>query len=412
MTEGREPALLSEAELADRCGVDLEQVRRLVSVGILEAEEGGFQRRDVMRARVVAQLETIGIEPEALAAALATGHLTLGYLESAGRRHPRSDRTFRDVADDVGVPVETLQRLHVAFGLPRPEPDELVRQEDADALRVVPVLLAAGLAESDVLRFARVMGDSTRRLAQYIPHYFHATVEATYRRRGLRDNEAYEAAIREIGLRIGRSGEQLLGWLFRRHSEVFTVEHQFEHVETALEDAGVRRRPARRPEAAVFADLTGFTQLTEEAGDEVAAETALSLAQLASEVAAARGGAVVKLLGDGVYLHFDNPEDAVHAALDIVAGTEPRGLPPAHVGVSAGPMLYDEGDYFGRTVNLAARLANRASGGQVYVSEAVAEAVSMAPGAGGISFREVGTVELKGIATAVRILEVSRSTTI
>ena len=89
---------------------------------------------------------------------------------------------------------------------PRPETDELVRQEDLEALREVRILFAAGLDERDVIRMARVWGDSTRRVAQYLPHYFHHTVEEQYRRRGLNDNDAYETALREVGLRVGSLG--------------------------------------------------------------------------------------------------------------------------------------------------------------------------------------------------------------
>ena len=118
---------------------------------------------------------------------------------------------------------------------------------------------------------ARVWGDAARKVAQYLTHYMHHAIEEQYRRRGLRDNEAFEAALAEVGLRAGRSGEDMLSWLFRRHSETFMTEHQFEHVEIALEQAGVRLRPAKTVGAIVFADLTGYTRLTEEAGDEVAA---------------------------------------------------------------------------------------------------------------------------------------------
>jgi adenylate cyclase len=293
----------------------------------------------------------------------------------------------------------------MAFGLPRPEPDEFVREEDLEALRENRVLFTAGLDERDVLRMARVWGDSTRRVAQYLPHYFHQTVEEPFRQRGLNDNEAYETALREVGLRVGRSGEDLLSWLFRRQSEVFATEHQFGHVETALEEAGVRRRPPAQVETAVFADLTDFTRLTEESGDDVAAEVAVAFSQLANEVAAGHGGDVIKWLGDGVFLRFGQPDDAVLASLEMVESAPSRGLPEAHIGVNAGPMLYDEGDYFGRTVNIAARIASQARSSEVYVGEPVAEVVS------GDRFRltEVGAFELKGIATPVRIFRATRA---
>jgi len=395
---------LTDDELADRSGVSRERIRELVDLGILQSENGMFERRDVMRVRVVSQLESIGIEAEALATALASGHLTLGYLESAGRRYPRSDLTFVEVAEEMGVTFPTLASIYMAFGLPRPEADEPVREEDLEAIRVLGILFAAGLDERDVIRMGRVWGDSTRRVAQYLPHYFHNTIEERFRRRGLGDNEAFEAALREVGLRAGRSGEDLLGWLFRRHSEVFAVEHQFEHVETALELAGVRRRPPRQMETAVFADLTGYTQLTEESGDDVAAEVAVTFSQLASEMAVRYRGNVVKLLGDGVFLQFRDPDDAEMASLEMVESTDSRGLPAAHIGVNAGPMLYDEGDYFGRTVNIAARIASQAGSGQVYVGEPVVGIVS----GNGFRLEEVGEFDLKGIATPVRVFRAVR----
>jgi adenylate cyclase len=392
---------LTQDELAERCGTGRDRISEFVRLGMLSAEDGGFSQRDVMRARVLVELVRLGIEAEALATALASGHLTLGYLESAGRRHPRLDRTFSEVAEQLGVPFPTLAAIYEAFGLPRPDGQERVRDEDLAAIRILPVLFGAGLDERDVLRLARVWGDSARRAAQYLPHYFHTTVEDQFRRRGLRDNEAYEAAIREVGVRAGRSGEDLLGWLFRRHSEVFMTEHQFDHVETALENAGVRQRPARHPEAVVFADLAGYTRLTEESGDEVAAEMSLALGQLAHEIAAREGGSVVKLLGDGVYLHFRDPGAAIRASLDIIRGTSGRDLPPAHIGVNAGPVLFDGSDYFGRTVNIAARLASQAIAGQVYVGEALAGSVRQ----DGFRLIEVGSFELKGIANAVKVFE-------
>ena len=97
------PDRLTEAELAARCGTSPDAIRNLVDLGILEADDGTFARRDVMRVRVVDQLAATGIEPAALAQALASGDLTLGYLESAGRRHPRSERTFAEVANELGV---------------------------------------------------------------------------------------------------------------------------------------------------------------------------------------------------------------------------------------------------------------------------------------------------------------------
>lgn len=397
---------LTTEELARRSGATPERIGQLVELGILEpASDGTFRRREVMRARVVAYLQSMGIEAEDLGRGLASGHLTLGYLEAAGRQHPRATRTYVEVARQIGLGFEELERIFIAFGVHVPQADERVREEDLAILESLGALVAGGVPGSDVLRLARVWGDATRRIAQYVPHYFHEAVERPFRQGGLGDNQAFEAALREVGTRIGRSGEDVLGWLFRRHSEVFMTAHQLDHVEAALQAAGIRPRPPKAPEAAVFADLSGFTRLTEESGDEAAADVALAFAQLVTDVASHHRGSVVKLLGDGVLLHFVDPADAVRASLEVVERAPADGLPPTHIGVDAGPMLYDQGDYFGRTVNLAARIAAHAPAGRVYVGDAVLDAVTQ----DGFHLSEVGPAELKGIAETVTLYEARRA---
>jgi adenylate cyclase len=154
-------------------------------------------------------------------------------------------------------------------------------------------------------------------------------------------------------------------------------------------------------EAAAFADLSGYTRLTEEAGDERAAQVSLTLAQFVNEIAGVHRGEVVKMLGDGVHFHFRDAGAAVRASLELVQEVGPRGLPPAHVGVNAGSMIYEEGDYFGRAVNIAARIAAQAGAGQVFVGEDLVRSVPPQ----GFRVVDVGQFELKGIARPVRIYE-------
>jgi adenylate cyclase len=153
-----------------------------------------------------------------------------------------------------------------------------------------------------------------------------------------------------------------------------------------------------------FLDLVGYTRLTEEHGDQAAAELAEALAILVNRSSREHGGVPVKWLGDGVMVHFGEPARAVLAALGMVEQLPEAGLPPAHVGVAAGPVVVQGGDYFGRTVNLAARIAARAGAGQVLVSQRVAESAPPQ----GVRFVELGEQPLKGIARPVRLLEASR----
>ena len=81
------------------------------------------------------------------------------------------------------------------------------------------------------------------------------------------------------------------------------------------------------------------------------------------------------------------------------------GLPPAHVGLHAGPVIFQEGDYYGQTVNVASRIADYARPGEVLVSQEVVDA----SGGAEVAFREIGPVELKGVAGAVRLHAASRA---
>jgi class 3 adenylate cyclase len=192
--------------------------------------------------------------------------------------------------------------------------------------------------------------------------------------------------------------------MFRRQQELGWTEHLVEHIETALEEEGVLGRPTRVP-AMCFLDLAGYTRLTEERGDAAAAELAASLAVLVNQSAREHGGAPVKWLGDGVMFHFREPAGAVLGALRMVEEVPAAGLPPAHVGVAAGPVVQQGGDYFGRTVNLTARIAARAGAGQVLVSQSVVAA----PAPDGVRFVELEELHLKGIARPVRVFEAGRA---
>jgi adenylate cyclase len=75
------------------------------------------------------------------------------------------------------------------------------------------------------------------------------------------------------------------------------------------------------------------------------------------------------------------------------------GLPPAHVGLHAGPFVFQEGDYYGQTVNMAARIGEYARPGEVLVSQEVVDASKDT----GVSFREIGPVELKGVSGVVTL---------
>src|SRR5205823_4895202 len=103
-----------------------------------------------------------------------------------------------------------------------------------------------------------------------------------------------------------------------------------------LERTGLRAK-VTTPPAMCFLDLSGFTRLTDERGDDAAAEMAVSLSRLVQRAAHEHGGRIVKRLGDGVMLYFNQPADALVGSLEMAERVPAAGLPQAHVGVDAGP---------------------------------------------------------------------------
>ena len=112
----------------------------------------------------------------------------------------------------------------------------------------------------------------------------------------------------------------------------------------------------------------------------------------------------MKWLGDGVMFYFRNPGDAVIAALEMREAVSAAALPPAHIGLDAGPVVFQGGDYFGRTVNMAARIAEQAKPGQILVTPEVVDRVRQ----GDIAFEPVGSFVLKGVSRPVLLHSVSR----
>jgi class 3 adenylate cyclase len=120
----------------------------------------------------------------------------------------------------------------------------------------------------------------------------------------------------------------------------------------------------------LFTDLVGFTALTAERGDEHAAETALAFYARVRALLADHGAEEVKTIGDAMMLRCDDAAHGVRLALRIVRAMEaPPALPPVRVGVHSGPAVARDRDWYGTTVNIAARLCSAAGGGEVLVSE-------------------------------------------
>jgi adenylate cyclase len=397
---------LSEAELAERSGATAEHIARLMELGILAPQGGAFRPSDIQRVKLIEALESSGISLEDIGRAVTSGHVSFSFLDllfSEPKGYTTS--TYRDVCREYGWTMEFVERVHEALGLPAPLADDRVREDDMLMFPTGQFALATGVPEGGVLRSLRVYGQSLERIAQAEAQFFHTYVEEPMLAAGMGEGQLLEISS-QLSPELRARVEAMISWLYHRHQEHSIIEHVVGHVEEALERAGVGPRRQGRPPAMAFLDLTGYTRLTEERGDDAAAELAASLASLVQRESQRRGGRPVKWLGDGVMFHFPDPGEAVRCSLDLVEKGPAAGMPPAHVGVNAGPVVFRDGDYFGRTVNIAARIASRAGPNEVLVS---GETVELAEPEG-VRFEEIGPVELKGVSRPVQLFRAKRVT--
>jgi adenylate cyclase len=400
---------LSASGLADLAGVTAAEVERLVDLGVLVARDGTgpFLETDVPKVRLAAACEQAGLPMAGIAAAIRAGRLSFTFLEAAPFRRwaVRSGRTYRQVSQDTGIPLETLGAVLESMGFARVGPDEPMRE---DELAVVPLLrlgLASGIFDPAWLaRLGRAHVEGLRLIVTAWGEAYQARFEGTLLASSGDQPTAMTRAA-QLGVAFEPLADPVLLAIYRRQQELHWTEGLVERIENELEAAGVLGRRSGRVPAMCFLDLTGYTRLTEERGDVAAAGLAETLALLVGRSAREHGGVPVKWLGDGVMVHYREPAGAVRSALQLVEEVPAAGLPPAHVGVAAGPVVVQSGDYFGRTVNLAARIAAQAGAGQVLVSQRVAEAAPP----GGVVFTDAGEVELKGFAHPVRLLEARRA---
>jgi adenylate cyclase len=394
---------LSEAELAERSGCTVDKVRELVRLGILVPHGEGFAPRDAHRVRLMQAFEEAGIDLGVIARGIEAGKLS---YENVGLLLPEPaafTTSYEALAAEAGRSPELIRRLVGELGLPQAGADDRLRDDDVPVLREL-LTVWADADDDDLARMARAYGQNIRRLVASDLDIVSNSLFARLRQSGLSDEEMRDVA-RDLGLRVMALGERLMVWLRGRHLEYEVISATVQGTEEYLQQLGAVEERERRPPAIAFLDLTGYTALTEERGDEAGAELADRLTTLVNQAAQSHGGRPVKWLGDGVMFYFPEPSAAVLTSLDLVEQTPTTVDVRARVGVNAGRVIFRDGDYFGRTVNVASRIADYARPGEVLVSEEVKERWS----GDGVRFDPIGPVALKGLREDLVLYSASRA---
>jgi class 3 adenylate cyclase len=390
------------AELAEEAGAPVPLVERLVEIGQVRAlPDGRFDPRDEAVISTVRALLEAGIpqdDVDWLVRELGGGFQAVGGMfDSPG---PRASGTYADLLAGLGPLGDRLPAVFAAFGLPEPTPEAHLRVDEERVIRgFLEIWHIADPGGDAEVRVARLAGEASRRLAEGWLDAWDATARPGLASQGAPGHFSEGAAFdpadpdQNPAFRAAVVGRELVSWLHERQLEQTLNRRIIDLVEKTLVAAGrLEARPVSPP-AIAFVDLSGFTTLTVQQGDEVAADAAGRLQTLADRAVRDAGGRVVKLLGDGVLLRFGGAADAIRSVLRLVADVEAAGLPPAHAGIAAGLVVVRDGDVYGGTVNLAARIADQAGPGQVVVEEGAVIALP----AGTAIFEPLGRVRLKGI---------------
>ena len=157
----------------------------------------------------------------------------------------------------------------------------------------------------------------------------------------------------------------------------------------------------------LFADIAGFTALTEAHGDEQAAALVADFCGAVTAELPASGGTQVKTIGDALMLAIPEPAAAVQLGLrithELMLG---HGAPAVRVGMHHGTAVERDGDYFGASVNLAARVSAEASGGEVIVTGSTA---ALAPELEGVIYEPRGRRELRNVREPVELFAAVRA---
>ena len=377
---------MNSKEVAERIGVTQSTLKRWVDTGVIPEPLDGedWPPSAVAHARIVSRLRDRGHSLQEVREAAQEGKLASGLLEDL---FPDQDGSLSidEVADQTSLEQALIERIWSSVGFPIKELEGLT-EDDVQALRYISSVLDAGFPLVAFLQLIRVYGQALSQIADAEVRLFHLYVHEPLMRDGVPGLQMAEE-MENLARDLLPLSSPIMDYVHQRFLQHFVEQDVVGHMEVELseqEDLG------RVRVAIAFADLAGYTRFTEEAGEEEAFSNVERFID-AVQNTLPDDARIIKTIGDEVMIVAQD----VRALTDWAVGFQRlyRERPTPRIGIHQGVTLYRDGDYFGRDVNLAARVVARARGGEVLVTDAVTKQVARSDH---LEFEDIGEVKLKG----------------
>jgi adenylate cyclase len=364
---------LTLAEAARQAGVSPSTLRRWGEEGVIPFYRGRWTRAAAAHARIVARLREQGHSLEEIKRAGEDGRLAFGYVEDLFPAGGGSI-TLEEAARETGLEPALIERIWRSIGFPSWKLDRL-SEEDLESLRYMAAVLAAGFPLVAFMQVLRVYGNALRGVADAEARLFRIYVHEPLVRDGVPGMDVAEE-LAELAQDLLPLTTPLMEYLHRNFLQHFVEQDLF---------------------ATMEADLAGFVRFTEEEGEAEALDLVERFVDAVEETLPS-GARVVKNIGDGVMIVGNDPGELTDWARSFQRSFEQRARP--RIGIHYGNTVYRDGDYYGRNVNLASRVVERAHAGEVLVTEPVYETIRRD---GKPSFEPIGEVQLKGFSAPIAL---------
>jgi adenylate cyclase len=387
---GAPAGAVSLQDAAARVGVAASTLGRWAREGLIAPYAGTWSPAAVSHAKIVARLRERGHSLREIRQASEQGRLAFGYVDELFDTG-EAVYTLEEASRETGLDPALVERVIAALGTV-PMSAERISAEDLRLLQYVATVLEAGLPLVALLQLVRVYGQAMARVADAEVRLFHLYVHEPLMRSGATGLETADE-MAELTRQLLPLASPVMDQVHQRYLQHFIEQDVVGHMESDLEGDSVDL--GRMRVAIAFADLAGYTRLTEEAG-ELEAVDAVERFVEAVESSLPDDARVIKTIGDEAMIVGSEPAGLTEWAVGFQREHTERT--PPRIAIHYGNALYRDGDYLGRDVNIASRVAARAAGGEVLVTRPVVERAR-----GELEFDRIADVRLKGFTESTEV---------